>query len=253
MAASVQGTSHLEENVPCQDAHQCVVLKDMRGQEVLVAIASDGAGSAKFSDQGSKMVCQYFVHTAETFLAKGYSLADLSYSDLETMVRDVRQDLRLYAELNEANVHDYACTVLVAMVDGTRGIFAQIGDGAIVFARESQPNLYYLPIQPNRGDYVNTTYFATDGNAESSLRIEIIEAPITEVAIVTDGLEHLAVKFDTGEAFDPFFKSFFPTLRQTTENTPKLSDDLALFLNSPKVNERTNDDKTFILATKRNA
>lgn len=251
MAASVEGTSHLQDNIPCQDAHQIAFFQDKNGEEVIVLVASDGAGSAPFSHIGSKMVCQYFIKTVEEALQNGKVLADLEKKHIEAMVRDVRQNLRLYAELNQAHADDYACTLLLAIADSKRGIFAQIGDGAIVFAREKHPNLFYLPIQPNHGDYVNQTYFATDETAESSLRIEIILDAIDELAVLTDGLEPLAIKLQDAEAFDPFFMSFFPTLRQFPEQNPQLSTDLATFLQSPRVNERTNDDKTLVLATKR--
>ena len=47
--ASVEGSFHKKTGVPCQDASSCRVIKLSDGSEVLLAVASDGAGSATHS------------------------------------------------------------------------------------------------------------------------------------------------------------------------------------------------------------
>jgi serine/threonine protein phosphatase PrpC len=59
LGVSVQGTSHLEKNTPCQDAHTC--LQTPNG-ELLLAVA-DGAGSAERSQEGAQLAVKQAVST----------------------------------------------------------------------------------------------------------------------------------------------------------------------------------------------
>jgi hypothetical protein len=67
-------------------------------------------------------------------------------------------------------------------------------------------------------------------------------------------LQRLALVYESKSAHNPFFLPMFSVLRKTApDNLDSLSDQLAKFLNSPEVNERTDDDKSLILATRRPA
>jgi hypothetical protein len=72
---------------------------------------------------------------------------------------------------------------------------------------------------------------------------------IVDVACFTDGLERLALRFDTREVHGPFLSPMLSALRHH-KNPDELFASLSEFLNSEKVNERTDDDKTLILATR---
>ena len=60
----------------------------------------------------------------------------------------------------------------------------------------------------------------------------------------------LALSKATGKVHGPFFKPMFENLRRAP-NGDILRDSLSAFLNSSRVNERTDDDKTILLATRR--
>src|SRR6478736_4328000 len=53
--ASVIGKSHIEEDIPCQDAHLCKYYKE---HNFGIAVVSDGAGSAGNSHLGSGKVVE---------------------------------------------------------------------------------------------------------------------------------------------------------------------------------------------------
>ena len=65
---------------------------------------------------------------------------------------------------------------------------------------------------------------------------------------MTDGLERLALRFDTQTPHVPFFDPFFRAIRAAKDYTG-LNDALQTFLASEPVRERSDDDKTLILAS----
>src|SRR5512136_144864 len=65
--ASVQGTSHLEKNIPCQDTHAYRLTA--RG-DLLLAVA-DGAGSAERSQEGAQVAVDQALEALEGALEGG--------------------------------------------------------------------------------------------------------------------------------------------------------------------------------------
>ena len=67
-------------------------------------------------------------------------------------------------------------------------------------------------------------------------------------AIFTDGLQHLVLDYATRAPFEQFFHPTLLPLRMArTDDGDALSFLLHDFLGSPRVNQRTDDDKTLIL------
>ena len=78
-----------------------------------------------------------------------------------------------------------------------------------------------------------------------------MERRIDEVALFSDGLQRLALHYQTRTAHAGFFKPMLATLRAAPADAlESLSTQLAAYLSSPAVNERTDDDKTLVLATR---
>ena len=74
------------------------------------------------------------------------------------------------------------------------------------------------------------------------------------MALLTDGLQGLALRFASREAHGPFFEPMFARLRrEARRGLDGLHGELARFLDSPAVNQRTDDDKTLVLATRLSA
>src|SRR5258708_12013288 len=84
--AAVSGTSHLRTHIPCQD--DCLVVAfSLSGDDVVVAIASDGAGSAQCSQEGSGISCEMFVAAVEAWLRDGGGVERLSPANAEEWLR----------------------------------------------------------------------------------------------------------------------------------------------------------------------
>jgi hypothetical protein len=154
---------------------------------------------------------------------------------------------RLTASGENADLNDFACTFLGVAASETETVFVQIGDGAIVYSCE--PDVFRLFAVPQQGEYANTTNFVTDKNASENLQFQYFENRIEELAIFTDGLQRLAIDFQSKQPHQPFFRSMLAPLRVKHPAT-NLEEKLSAFLNSPKINERTDDDKTLILASR---
>lgn len=244
-ASSVIGTSH--QNKPdgvCQDFHTCRYI--VGDSPALVTVVSDGAGSASHSQHGSRCTCEYVEGRIIQVAPEGLFTRDFAL--------DVLQGLRLHLNdlANEAGltIREFACTLLVAIVNGSRAAFWQIGDGAMCF-RIRGSTTYQYAFWPEKGDYANVTFFVTDTNAEDHLEFDIMEGEIVELAAFSDGLERLALDFVAGEAHTEFFSGLFPHLGPLEPGySDRISSQLTDFLGSERVNKRTDDDKTLILASR---
>jgi hypothetical protein len=251
VAASAAGTAHEHSRTPCQDHAYTATVTARDGTAYLIALASDGAGSASHSEFGSRLACE----SAGRFLAdyleeEGGAGDDVLQQDLAVAcLEHIRCALEnLLSEPDAARgLRDYACT-LVALVVGPRHALAfQVGDGAVVIRQDGE----LMPVfWPDSGEYANMTYFVTDADAAAHLQVARLDAP-HEASLMTDGLQRLALIFSTRQAHAPFFEPMFAVLRrQHAGLSASLNQQLESFLNSPAVNQRTDDDKTLILATR---
>jgi hypothetical protein len=143
---------------------------------------------------------------------------------------------------------DFSCTLLVALVGEARAVFFQLGDGAIVY--RGADGAYVPALWPQTGEYANCTWFVTDDDAAERVQSAAAER-VHEVALLTDGLQGLALRFGTREAHGPFFEPMFARLRRESDDGSRaLRKELRAFLGSAPVNRRTDDDKTLVLATR---
>jgi hypothetical protein len=242
---SVQGTSHLHTGQPCQDssALRQVVLAD---ETVLVLACSDGAGSAEFSEIGSRTACSTLVDlvSAETRLAG--RLGTVGSDRAREWLAQVHRAIGVQADLRDADARQLACTLLFAVLSQRGAAFGQIGDGAMVVWRD---NAYQTVFWPQSGEYVNTTNFVSDRRWESFFEFAWCDQPVDEVALFSDGLQMLALDYHQQQVHGPFFAPLFASLRKQPEPAD-LMEPMRAFLESPQLAERTDDDKTLILATR---
>ena len=250
VAASVRGTSHANSGTECQDSHLCFEASADEGQ-VFVALASDGAGSAKYSARGSSLICETLRDVVTEFFAERGRVDLINARLVAGWIERFRSEVILLAEAEGSSEREFACTLLGAVLGSAAACFFQIGDGAIVYSI-SADGPYRLCFWPNRGDYENTTYFATQANFSEQLQFKLIAESAREIALFSDGLQRLALNYQAQEAHQPFFRGLFPSIRSISPTErAEMNDQLAKFLGSSKVNERTDDDKTLILALSR--
>lgn len=251
MASSI-GTSHVASGAPCQDSHCHLLLTDSSGEVVLVLAAADGAGTAARAEVGAWLACRTFGELVEMFLAGGQTIASLNRGQVEGWVEDIRRELAERAAADGAELRDYACTLLAAIASESSTAFIQIGDGAIVVSHGEEDGWSYV-FWPQHGEFANTTNFVVSEKAVSALEFELAERPVSEIAIFTDGIENLVLQKANRAVHEPFFRSMFPAVRRSKVNgfDEALSRSLEGYLSSKAVTNRTDDDKTLILASRR--
>ena len=243
LAKSVAGSSHRRLQAECQDScftHRISVGED----ECLIIACADGAGSASQGGLGAAMACQSFCLQARDALSSDLRVGDLNEIHVLGWCREVRDHLREEASRRGIRPRELACTLLAAVLSPSAGVFAQVGDGAIVLGADGS---YRAVTWPTSGEYANETTFITADAFENAFECVRWQGPVREVALLTDGLQRLALNYANRSVHAPFFAPMFQALL-AAEAPDLLGPELERFLDSPAVNERTDDDKTLVLA-----
>jgi hypothetical protein len=190
--ASAVGTSHERSGTPCQDSAALAELVDISSGPVLVAVVSDGAGSAAHSDVGSSLAVNSFIALARSYFEDGGALRDLDQAHVCRWMRDITEKIAATASASGHHPRDYFCTLLAALVGATHAAFAQIGDGAIVVSHGEEDGWSYV-FWPHHGEYANTTNFIQSANLDRDVEFELAPRGIGEFAIFSDGIENLVL------------------------------------------------------------
>jgi hypothetical protein len=243
VGAQAAGTSHLKQNLPCQDAQAYRLLALGQG-EVLAAALADGAGSAEHSDQGSACAVEAALLAVESELAGSDPLQIDPAGLLRLAFETARLALEELAARQEISLRSLATTLTVVLAHGGGLAAGQLGDGAVVVKTSGQELITLT--QPQRGEYANETYFLSQENAMDRLQISHLAEPVEALAVLSDGLMRLALKMPGGEPHPPFFAPLFGFA--ASASGPDAQSQLEDFLNSERVCARTDDDKSLVLA-----
>ena len=197
---SMQGTGHIGDNIPCQDCHQVEILNAERN--IGIAVVSDGAGSAKNSAEGSKLVCEssikYLKMAIEKF--KWHDLKNLPDEKLwnkviREVIRLVQIDLNEKAKAMGCELRSLAATFILLYFTPERTFFAHVGDGR---AGVKTSDGWMAVLTPHKGEEANQTVFVSNEILNpADLRIsgvsvpetKVIDKPISAFILMSDGCE----------------------------------------------------------------
>jgi hypothetical protein len=245
ISSSVTGRSHLDRNENGQDYCLDSVVQ-FSEKEFFIGLAADGAGSTTNGGEGAKIACCATYQNILNTIRQFEDLSLITENDIKNWIISSRNSIEKQAQKNEKHLQDYACTLLGSIIGKDYSIYFQIGDGGIVI---NSDNKYHPIFWPDQGEYLNLTFFITDDSFLDHLKISKTEDSPDEIALFTDGLQNLVLSYSEKTGHVGFFKPLFEALRKNPCNdffnlTGQLSD----FISSKEINERTDDDKTIILA-----
>ena len=246
VAAACRGTSHERSGTRLQDSKYCFVHKGKRGQDTFVSVISDGAGSASHGGEGSVLVCRIIGSKIREHFRLSESIPE--EARIESWVNMARDMINIAATKRSKTSRDFAATLVMAISNANTTVVAQIGDGCVVL-KDIATNQWIAPTWPDHGEYASTTCFVTDDPIICPT-FKYIDAPISALASFSDGLERLALDLVLRKPYAKFFEGVCRPLFVTSVigREQGLSDQLKYYLNSTQINERTDDDKTLVLA-----
>jgi len=266
-AAAVPGVKHRRADDPCQDAVVCTLTE---GGAFIAALA-DGAGSATAAEVAARIATTAVVESLKAAIENRPALAAvvggeaipmdrarhqlLDGSTLRTFVRDAveiaRAEIMDAADASGLSPRDYATTLLVVVIDGERGVAAQIGDGVIVQRNEVAG--WRWVFWPQHGEYANSTHFLVENDAFVHLQLTELDPEATDLALMSDGLEALALDLAARTAHAPFFDGMMRPLLAEPDHGERLAlaGRLADLLASSRFADRADDDLSLVLATRR--
>lgn len=242
---SVQGQSHERVDKPCQDSQGWAQVND-----TLVLACADGAGSAKHAEWGSATAVESAIgHLLIRSLYRHESedKPEQLTADLGKACGAARRSLVALAKRKQIPLRDLATTFLIAVVRRGYTAAAQIGDGAIVCSLKDHDHIEPLTT-PVHGTYINETVFLTQENYGKHLQLKVVEGEARHIALFSDGFEPVAIKYATGQPNTALFEGLFKFMRDVSSESIR-QEAVSKLLNGKRIAERSDDDKTLLMAT----
>jgi hypothetical protein len=237
------GVSHLKRGEPCQDRAIAASV-----QQTLIVAVADGAGSAPCGGEGAEAA----VSAALAHLS-AQAGTDVKWTEeVHRAALAARAAVCALAESEGQPFRHYASTLLLAVSDTHSGAALQTGDGVIAVRRNDDDAWTWI-FWPQKGEYTNTTRFLTEPDIDSVWEVAPLGPDVVDLAVMTDGLETLALKLAERAAHDGFFEGILAPLRKSSAQNEDagLSKSLTEFLASPRVASLTDDDLSLVIASRR--
>lgn len=264
------GKAHIDANLPNQDSLFCY-----QDEQKSIAVVCDGAGSAKFSQDGSRFfanaIGRYLVglgeKIAENLLNKTANTMDavnlLKNSKVSTPeffsknLAEIRQQLaeKIPADTTLREYHATVTAVLV-LASLNQALLIQIGDSPLFtsqFAVQGDMVDYFANThiygEDSKDEYVNETHFITEDSWQSYLKIEWLDlAQVDMIALFTDGCGDLIIEGGKlpKTVYRPFFANLLFNVLQSP--VPAVADNIIeTTLSNPATYRLTGDDKTLVV------
>ena len=251
-AATAAGSSHVRNNIPNQDAVDYRLVK-AGSSHVVVAAVADGAGSAPRSSEGSRIAVKVAVESMVGAIHKRPPAAfvkHLATSLVRDAIKRAKNAVARYGETNDIPIRDLACTLIVAAASERLMTAAQVGDGAVAAFNIGSGAARTL-CAANTGEYANETTFITSRTRPHQVAHvgHAFGSDYDALALITDGLQNLALKMPERQAFLGFWNPILNDLSQTDE-PEAVPGRLHTFISGERIQSRTSDDVTIAIAVR---
>jgi hypothetical protein len=243
VGASVQGQSHRRAGQACQDAHRWQVVG-----EILIVAVADGAGSASCAEIGSALATHAAVDKAAELLRRERPRTAAGWQVLlERAFEEARRSVSRNALLMELGALEFATTLILAVATPDTLAVGQVGDGAVI-VREGDGS-FAAVTRPGTQEFINETTFLTSPEYRDRAQWVVRHEAATGLALLSDGLQMLALRMPQGIPHQAFFAPLLQAL-DSALGMDRAETQLQKFLQSPPVMQRADDDLTLVLAVR---
>lgn len=171
---TIEGASHTEKKLPCQDSSGILIKGAWR-----LAIVADGVGSCKHSDAASKLA----VETASKVVnaAFPYEGDEDFLALIRVAMHSAENAIETYVVKNNGELQDYQTTLAMALFNGTTVYYGNAGDSGIVALDEF--GAYHILSSKQNNEY-------GDVHTLAERKFEVGKADFRAAAVfcMTDGL-----------------------------------------------------------------
>lgn len=244
--SSFFGTTHAACGLPCQDSNKHMSINTRFG-DYIILVASDGCGTAKHSDIGSRIVTTEVSDCISNCLQHSSFIPSLSDLIVHSLGH-ANQCLAGVATSLSISINDLAATCICLVVGPDRFAAAQIGDGIIIGLSNNVAGCLFWPMQ----EYANVTHSLTSSNWLS--HTQTLASPLPSIVpdswfLATDGIQAIACDYEKKAPVSGFVSVLLHKFKGLS-HLPARDMQLALdtFLQSERVSLAVSDDKTVILA-----
>jgi serine/threonine protein phosphatase PrpC len=230
------GKNHERKDLDSDDR---VTVLDL-DKAVAIAVA-DGAGSACSGRLGAEIA----VHAVRLSLRE-IDLPKSSHTPrfIRRLFRRARDRIVRMADLSEHPLHDYATTLIVAVLTPRMITTGRIGDGCVVVA--TPEGEIELLSHSSRTGPANVTEFLTDEGWHERLAINRLKKRNLSVAAFTDGIEY---QVTCGSPRKPHLQFFEPVFRSMHSRGVRRTANMVQRVLQNQIAERSGDDMTIVVAT----
>ena len=254
VAATSTGASHLKNGEDGQDAFAYAI-----GEGAVIAVVSDGAGSAPRSLDGSRTVCDAIVSHGLDHLSK---IDGAQIEKVETWKECIQQAIEAARSTVEQHANElselepdgevgeqivdplklYHATIVGCVATKSGGVFFHLGDG--LGAAVSDGGLDNCAMtRPENGEYANETYFFTGDDWQDHLRLEAFDQ-WDWVVLMSDGVMPFAVQSGQTGLEQRFIGPVVDYISKTRTNAG--AEALYNTLSTDQAQAVSSDDKTLL-------
>lgn len=219
------------------------------GADRIVAIVSDGAGSAARSREGSQILCDELSAwlmqclDGEPDCALGAIDPNVVRDWVERGIDAVRFKLTEVWRTEGGSLADFHATLVAVIADNTGGVIVHIGDG-VGFAATANDLTSYALSPAENGEYANETFFYTEEHWREHLRLTTFGPDFDLIALMTDGVMPVALAKGGLSPFPPFFTPVSRYLESVAQEAARSA--LVELLSRESMRTITGDDKTLV-------
>lgn len=176
---SQQGKSHIQKGVVCQDSHRIEMLEN--GWYILVV--ADGVGSAKHSEDGSKIASE-----AVARYCKNNILPNMTGEQVIERIKESYQiafrQIEIFCQDIGGQIEDYDTTLTSAVYTGAEVYYGHAGDGGIIV--KDSKGYYEMVTVPQKGmDGISVRPLRSGSD---SWEFGMLNKKVTAVLLATDGM-----------------------------------------------------------------